>query len=101
MNRKLKAEYLPIAVSDLDEIFEYICQDDPGSAASLLDTFDECIRKLEVFPELGVVPKDERLRYLGYRMLIIGNYLVFYVIMEDVIEIRRILHGSRKYSFLL
>ncbi|MGA1819694.1 MAG: type II toxin-antitoxin system RelE/ParE family toxin [Thermoplasmatota archaeon] len=101
MNRKKKIEYLPIAVTDLEEIFEYICEDDPSSASSILDTFDKSIRKLEVFPELGIVPKDDGLRFLGYRMLIIGNYLVFYVIREDIVEIRRVIHGSRKYSFLL
>jgi len=54
-----------------------------------------------VFPECSAIPKDERLQKQGYRMLIIGNYLVFYVIEEGVVEIRRIIHGSRKYSFLL
>jgi len=51
------------------------------------------------FPRLGTLPKDERLHMLGYRMLVIGNYLAFYVIRDNIIEIRRIIHGSRKYSF--
>jgi plasmid stabilization system protein ParE len=37
----------------------------------------------------------------GYRMLVIGNYLAFYVIRGNIIEIRRVIHGSRKYSFLM
>jgi plasmid stabilization system protein ParE len=50
---------------------------------------------------MGVVSKDIRLISLNYRMLVIENYLVFYIIKDDVVEIRRILHGKRKYSFLL
>jgi toxin ParE1/3/4 len=50
---------------------------------------------------LGSVPKDERLQRLGYRMLIVSKYLVFYVIKGEVVQIRRILHGSRQYQFLL
>jgi len=36
-------------------------------------------------------------------MLIINNYIVFYVVNENIeeIEIRRILHGKRKYKFIL
>jgi toxin ParE1/3/4 len=35
-------------------------------------------------------------------MLIVENYLVFYVIMDDeTVEIRRIISGKRDYQFLL
>jgi len=33
--------------------------------------------------------------------LVIGNYLVFYVIKGKTVEIRRILHGQRRYDFLI
>jgi toxin ParE1/3/4 len=48
---------------------------------------------------MGVTPKDLRLKSLNYKMLVINNYLVFYVIKDGTIEIRRIVHGNRKYSF--
>jgi len=50
---------------------------------------------------MGVVPKDDRLKRLGYRLLIIENYLVFYVIKFETIQIRRIIHGARQYGFLM
>lgn|GEM_PF-5202073 len=52
------------------------------------------------FPHMSVVPKDMRLKSLNYRMLIIDNYLVFYVVRNQIVEIRRILLGKRKYFFL-
>jgi addiction module RelE/StbE family toxin len=101
MKKKLKIRYLPIAQQDLIEIFDYIKEDNPSAATSFINKIDKSISKLELFPQLGVVPKDDRLEFLGYRMLVIDNYLVFYVLFENFVEIRRIIHGSRKYSFLL
>jgi addiction module RelE/StbE family toxin len=101
MKKKHKIHYLPIAQQDLVEIFDYIMSDNPKAAANFIDKIDKSISKLETFPKLGVVPKDDRLEFMGYRMLVINNYLVFYVIRDSIVEIRRIIHGSRKYSFLL
>jgi len=56
---------------------------------------------LAVHPELGVIPKDERLQRLGYRMLIVDNYLVLYIVQHKTTQIRRILHGTRQYRFLM
>ncbi len=94
-------EYLPAAQTDLEEIFAYILNDDPAAAAKFLDRIDSVISKLAQFPLMGRVPKDPRLQHLGYRILVVDNYLVFYVIKDQVVEIRRVLHGSRRYSFLL
>ena len=101
MKNKHKIHYLPIAQQDLIEIFDYIVQDNPKAAASFVDKIDKSISKLETFPKLGVIPKEDRLEFMGYRMLVVDNYSVFYAIRESKIEIRRIIHGSRKYSFLL
>jgi addiction module RelE/StbE family toxin len=101
MKKKHKIHYLPIAQQDLLEIFDYIMSDNPKAAAEFINKIDKSISKLETYPRLGVVPKDDRLEFMGYRMLVINNYLVFYVIKESIVEIRRIIHGSRKYSFLL
>ena len=101
MKKKHKIKYLPIAQQDLIDIFDYIKEDNPSAVKNFIDKIDKSILKLETFPQLGVVPQDDRLELLGYRMLVIDNYLIFYVIKENIVEIRRIIHGSRKYSFLL
>ncbi len=101
MGKKYKFEYLPIATKDLTEILEYIELDNPQAALRLLNELDSTISNLEIFPYMGIVPKDFRLERLGYRMLIVNSYLVFYIVLDDVIEIRRIIYGKRKYGFLL
>jgi toxin ParE1/3/4 len=101
MTRSLKINYLSTAERDLVEIFKYILKDKPSAAASLLEEIDRSISKLSQNPELGVVPNDDRLKNLGYRILIIRKYLVFYVVKKKYIQIRRVLHGARQYSYLL
>lgn len=101
MNKKYRIEYLPIAEQDLTDIIEYITLDSPQSALKLLDEIDESILKLEYFPYMGINPRDTRLQRLKYRILVISSYLVFYVVKDDYVEIRRILHGKRKYQFIL
>ena len=100
MTASLEIRYLATAERDLDDIFEYIMKDSPGVAASLLEEIDRSISHLSRNPELGVVPKDDRLKKLGYRVLIIRKYLVFYIVKNEFIQIRRILHGARQYGFL-
>ena len=45
------------------------------------------------------VPKDNA-KY-AFRVLVCGDYLVFYVVKEAFIQVRRVVHGKRKYGFLL
>ena len=101
MSGKYTIRYLSTAQKGLDEIFDYILRDNPSAALSLLEKFDHSISQLAFNPELGVIPKDDRLKNLGYRLLIIEKYLVFYVVKPQTIQIRRIIHGARKYGFLL
>ena len=101
MSIKYKIVYLPVAERDLSEIFKYINRDSPSAALSLLDKIDEHISRLADFTQLGKTPQDNRLQKLGYKMLIINDYFVFYVLKQKTVEIRRILHGKRKYKFLL
>lgn len=101
MSNNFEILYLPIAEKDLTDIIEYISLDDPNSALKLLDEIDNSISNLPGFPYMGCIPKDSRLQYLNYRILVVSSYLVFYVVKDSYIEIRRILHGKRKYDFLL
>ena len=100
---KFTINYLPSAKKDLDNIISYIQADDPNAALNLLNDIDKSISQLESFPFKGKIPEDDHLKSKDYRILIVNNYLIFYVIFEKnkEIEIRRIIHGKRKYKFLL
>ena len=101
MSNPYRIRYLATAQKDLFEIFDYILKERPGAALDRLESIDRSVGLLASNPLLGVVPNDERLRKLGYRLLIVDKYLVFYVIKGKIVQIRRILHGARQYEFLL
>lgn len=67
----------------------------------MLDSLNRRVMRLVDFPLLGVVPKDTRLQKKGYRVLVVDDYLMFYVLKGRTVRIRRVIHGARQYKFLL
>lgn len=96
-----RIRYLLVANRDLVKIIDYIKADNPVAASELLKKIDESVSRLASMPHSGKIPDDTRLESMGYRILVVSNYLVFYVVTGNTVEIRRVLHGKRNYSFLL
>lgn len=89
MSRILKR---PQAETDLDEIWWYIAQDNPDNADLFLDKIEEQCQALAQFPHMGVSRKE---LMPALRSLAVGNYLVFYLPIENGIEVVRVLPGMR------
>ncbi|AFH48067.1 RelE/StbE family addiction module toxin [Ignavibacterium album JCM 16511] len=98
---RYQIKFLPIAEEDFSEIITFIAADNPNAAESLADKIEKSIQLLTENPLMGRKPRDEEIRKLGYRYLIVQNYLVFYVVEDKKIFIHRILHGARNYKILL
>jgi len=98
---KYQIRLLSIAEEDFTEIITYIAADNPSAADAIADKIEKNLEVLSENPSLGRIPREEELRNLGYRYLIIQNYLIFYTIEERTIYIHRILHGARNYKTLL
>ena len=101
MPDKFTLRYLPAAQDDLISVFDYIAQDSVDRALEFVDKLDKRIGLLEQNPLLGRVPRHEKLREYGYRVLIVESYLVFYIIRGRTIEIHRVVHGSRNLDHLI
>ena len=99
--KRLRVVYLRKAQQDLLEACGYIETDSPAEAAGWLNRVDRSLGRLSRFPQSGTMPKDGRLAAMGYRMVVIGEYLAFYLIRRNRVQIRRVLHGRRRYGFLL
>ena len=80
----------PEAANDLDEIWWYIAQDNPGNADKLIDEIESTSRKLARFKSMGR-NRDEL--HLGLQSFPVGKYLIFYMPINGGIEIVRVLHG--------
>ncbi len=98
---KYQIRLLRIAEEDLTEIISFIAADNPIAANSIADKIEKNIELLSNNPMIGRIPRDEDIKNLGYRYIIVQNYIVFYTIEERAIFIHRILHGARNYRTLL
>ncbi len=98
---KYALRYLPAAQEDLTSILDYIPHDSPSRAMAFVDRLDVHIGRLEQQPFLGRVPRHPKLHESGYRVLVVESYLVFYIIRGTLIEIHRIVRGSRDLDHLI
>ena len=89
-----------VAEDDLREIVLYVAADRPSAADELADKIEKNLNLLSNHPHLGRVPKEAELARLGYRYLVVENYLIFYKIEGRTILVHRILHGARDYLSL-
>jgi toxin ParE1/3/4 len=101
MANKYTLRYLPVAVDDLVSIFDWIANDSSANAAAFVEKIDQRIGSLKIHPFLGHMPREEKLRLSGYRILVIESYLVFYVIRAKTVEIHRVIHGSRNLDDII
>ncbi len=92
---------LSTAEQDFNEIIDYILLENTSAAISIADKIESNLQFLENNPQLGRIPDDEELLRLGYRYLIVLDYLIFYKIEDTIIIVYRILHGARNYKSLL
>lgn len=96
-----KVRIYPAAKRDLLEIIDYLNTLSQDAALRYYDLLTEQIASLAHLPERCPKPKDLALAAKGYRYLIAKDYLVFYLISGDTVQIRRILYGRRDYRSLL
>ena len=96
-----KVKIYPAAKQDLLDIVDYLNTLSPDVALRYYDLLTEEIAGLSHMPERCPRPNDLALAAKGYRCLLVKNYLVFYVVAGDTVQIRRILYGRRDYRSLL
>jgi plasmid stabilization system protein ParE len=91
----------PTAQQDLLAVIDYLNTLSGEVALRYYDTLTAQIASLSQMPERCPRPKDLALAAKGYRYLVVHDYLVFYVVSGDTVQIRRILYGRRDYERLL
>lgn len=96
-----KVKIYPTAKQDLLEIIDYLNTLSREAALRYYDLLTEEIASLSTMPERYPRPKDLAMAAKGYRYLVVKNYLVFYVVSGDTVQIHRILYGRRDYLSLL
>ena len=100
---KYNIEYSKEAKQDLIEIKQYIKYNlqEPEIAQKLILEIKNKISNLKHNPEIYSIIDDDLIKKLEIRKLIINNYIIFYRIKKENIEIVRIMYGRRNWIDLL
>ena len=80
------------AEADLLEIWSYLFVDNEEAADRIIDEITEKYDLLREFPYTG---RRRTELGVGYRSLVVGNYVIFYRVSDTTLEISRVLHGAR------
>lgn len=104
MNKQTyKLTFLPLFEDDLLEITNYITNtlQNPSAAHRLVDDVElAIIERLEM--PLSYAPyQSSKLRKHPYYRINVRNFSVFYVVIDDTMEVRRLLYSKRNIDELL
>ncbi len=101
--KKYQLSYLPLFEQDLLEILQYISNElaNPEAANGFLDRLEQAILKRVENPLAFEKYPSLRKRKYPYYRIYIGNYTVFYVVIDNVVEMRRLLYSPRNHATIL
>ncbi len=88
----------PLAETDILEIWDYIAADSLAAADRWVDHLDEQFRVLATQPMMGRARDELAPRVRSFPF---GRYVVFYVPLDDGIDVVRVLHGARDIDAVL
>lgn len=100
---KFQIRYLPIFEKDLIGISFYIANvlNNPEAADQLVNDVEAAILERSKFPLSFEPYHSKRKRENPYYRIYVRNYTIYYVVIDDVMEVRRILYGARDISKIL
>ena len=102
-NDEYEIVYLPQARLDINEILNYILDKlkNPTAAERFIDNLEKKIENLAHHPYICAIYKWNHKFDYEYRQIFVGNYMVFYVMMENFVEIHRVIHTTRNMELLI
>jgi len=95
-----EVRFLQEALDDLEEIVLYIAQDNRSAALRMHEKIIEKANDLTIFPKRGRLVPDKKMSAVGYRMLVVKPYIIFYRVIDSNVFIYRVLHGAVNYPLL-
>ncbi len=102
-NKKYEIRYLPTFISQLNNILYYITYELKNKIAA--DNFyNEVVKQIELRSnapesyEVFKTIKDEKIKYYKIN---VKNYTLFYVVKDNIMEIRRIYYSQRNFDNLI
>lgn len=103
MARNFKLRYSPLFHTDLEKITDYILYElkNESAAIILINDVETAIKHRLADPLQVAVYRSLNEREHAYRRIIVGNYLILYVVADDFMIVRRMLYGPRDLDKIL
>ena len=102
-NKKYEIRYLQTFISQLNNILFYITYELKNKIAA--DNFyKEVVKQIEIrsnAPESYEVFKEIKREQIKFYKINVKNYIIFYVVKDNVMEVRRIYYSQRNFLFNL
>lgn len=98
MPRELEIVVSNIAAIDVENIRDYLSRHSATAAEQFASGFGRCLDTLSATPFVGSRPRptDPDLRFF-----VIGKYVIYYRVTNDLVWIQRVLHGSQDAQRIL
>ena len=95
--KRYKLQILPLFEEDLNEIVDYITYrlQNPIAAIALIDAVEAAVEERLSCAEAFEPYHSARERRYPYYRIPVKNFVVYYVVIDDVMEVRRILYDQR------
>ena len=100
---RFELRYSPLFYEDLDKIIDYLLLElrNELAAKTLINDAEVAIKKRLIKPLSTAPYQSINSRQHLYRRIIVGNYLIFYVVIDNTMIIRRMLYGRRELDRIL
>ena len=98
--KRYKLVYLPLFLEDMNRIVDYISitLNNPEAADRLIDDVRQAIHVRLQNPESNEKWASPKQRALPYYRIYVRNYIVFYVVYDQTMEVRRILYKRQDWT---
>ena len=96
-DKKYRIRYLPLFEQDLVQTVSYITNvlKNPDAAEKLANDVEAAILERLHNPLAFEPYSSVKKRKYPYYRIYVRNYVVYYVVMGDIMEVRRFLYGAR------
>ena len=90
--------HTPRSDTDLLIVWNGIAEHSVVGADKMIRRIDKAFWTLADHPQAGT---NQDRYHTGLRAFVVGNYVIYYVAIEDGIEVYRVLHAARDHEGLL
>lgn len=96
--------FLPAALNDMTEIISsFVMLGSRQGAIRIQKKMNKAAEQVRIFPYSGMSVPDFKLSKLGFRMIVVEKYLMFYKVFEEEKKVLfyHVLNGKTNYPTLL